>query len=57
VRLGYGQLEQLSRPESPRPASRGELDEVLIADDRAGLPPADMVERKLLHLLRELRGG
>jgi hypothetical protein len=27
------------------------LDEILVADARAGLSPADMVERKLLHML------
>jgi hypothetical protein len=51
VRLGYGQLEKLRCPEAPCPASLGELGEVLIADARAGLTPADMVERKLAHLL------
>jgi len=51
VRLGDRQLKQLHRFETPLPASLGELDEVLIADARAGLRPADMVERKLLHLL------
>ena len=63
MRLDYRQLEQLHRSEAPRPASPGEPDEVLVADDRAGLTPADMVERKLLHLLRDhpwrvvVRGG
>jgi hypothetical protein len=28
------------------------LEEVLVPDARAGLTPSDMVERKLLHLLR-----
>ena len=51
MRLGYEQLEQLPRPDAPRPASLGELDEVLVADARAGLTPADMVERKLLQML------
>ncbi len=51
MRLGYGQLEQLPGPKAPRPASRSELDEVLIADARSGLTPADMVERRLVHLL------
>jgi hypothetical protein len=51
LRLDYGQLEQPPRSEVPRLASPGELDEVLVADARAGLTPADMVERKLLHLL------
>jgi hypothetical protein len=51
VRLGYGQLEQLPCSEAQRPASLGELDEVLVADARAGLTPADMVERKLVRLL------
>jgi len=51
VRLGYRQLKQLHRFEASRPAYRGALDEILIADARAGLTPADMVERKLMHLL------
>jgi peptidylprolyl isomerase len=51
VRLGYRQTKQLDRFEAPRPALHSELDEVLIADARAGLTPADMLERKLLRLL------
>jgi hypothetical protein len=51
MRLDYRQLQQLHHFEVPRPASPGALDEVLIPDARAGLTPADMVERKLLHLL------
>jgi hypothetical protein len=51
MRLDYRQLEQPPRSEVPRLASPGDLDEVLIADARAELIPADMVERKLLHLL------
>jgi hypothetical protein len=54
VRLGYGQLKRLSRPEIPCPASLGKPDEILIADARAGLTAADMVERKLVHLLKNL---
>ena len=52
MRFGYGQLERLARPKAPHAASAGELEEVLVADARAGLTPADMVDRKLLHLLR-----
>ena len=53
MRLGSRQLEQLHRFESARSASPGvsRLDEVLVIDARAGLTPADMVERKLKHLL------
>jgi len=51
VRLDYGQLERLPCPEAQCPSSLGELDEVLIANARAGLTPVDMVERKLLRLL------
>jgi hypothetical protein len=38
--------------EAPGPAGPGQAEEVLIADARAGLTPSDMVERKLLYLLR-----
>lgn len=55
MRLGYGQLKRLPRPEIPCPASLGKLDEILIANARAGLTAADMVERKLVHLLESLR--
>jgi peptidylprolyl isomerase len=51
VRLGYGKQKQLHRFETSRPVYAGALDEVLIPDARAGLTPADMVERKLMHLL------
>ena len=51
MRLDYRQLEQRHRSEAPPPASPGALDDDLVADARAGLTPADMVERKLLHLL------
>ncbi|MHB1426074.1 MAG: hypothetical protein ACYC3I_23165 [Gemmataceae bacterium] len=54
--LGYRQPKQLHRFEAPRSDSPSELDEVLISDARAGLTPADMVERKLLHLLEVNRG-
>jgi hypothetical protein len=51
MKLDYRQLEQPHGSEAPRPASAGQLDEVLVTDVRDGLTPADMVERKLLHLL------
>lgn len=51
MRLGYSQRKQLHRFEARRPASLSGLDEVLIPDARAGLTPADMVERKVVHLL------
>jgi peptidylprolyl isomerase len=53
--LGYRRPRQLHRFEVARPASPRDLDEVLISDARAGLTPADMVERKLLHLLERSR--
>ncbi len=53
--FGYRQLKQLQRFEAPRPASRRELDEVVIPDARAGLTPADLVERRFLHLLEASR--
>ena len=34
------------------PAAPEQPDEVLVPDARSGLTPSDMVERKLLHLLR-----
>jgi hypothetical protein len=51
MRLDYRRLKQLDHFEAPRPAYPVELDEVLIADARSGLTPADMVERKVMHLL------
>ena len=48
----YRPLKQLHRFEPPRPAPHRELDEILIPDARAGVTPADIVERKLLHLLK-----
>lgn len=50
--LDYRRLKQLHPFETPRPVSHRELDEVLIPDVRAAETPADMVERKLLHLLK-----
>lgn len=49
--LGYSRPKQLHRFETWRPASHSGLDEVLIPDARAGLTPADMVERKVSRLL------
>jgi len=46
----YGAHESL--PEVLGPAAPESLEEVLVPDARAGLTPSDMVERKLLHLLR-----
>ncbi len=54
MRLDYRQLEQRHHFEARRPASPDALDEVLIPDTRAGLAPADMVERRLLHLLKKI---
>jgi hypothetical protein len=34
------------------PANLDPLEEILIPDARAGLTPADMVERKFLHMMR-----
>jgi FKBP-type peptidyl-prolyl cis-trans isomerase 2 len=51
VILDYSRLKQLHRFETRRPASPSGLDEVLIPDARAGLAPADMVERKVSRLL------
>lgn len=48
--LGAGGF--LLLPENPEARHPEEPEEVLIADIRAGLTPADMVECKLLHLLR-----
>jgi hypothetical protein len=55
VIFGYRRLKQLHRFETARPASPSELDEVLLPDARAGLTPADMVERRLLHLLEKIQ--
>jgi hypothetical protein len=41
-----------STPEAPGPAAPAQPEEVLIADIRAGLTTADLVERKLQYLLR-----
>jgi hypothetical protein len=49
--LDSRRLKQLHRFETWRPVSRSGLDEVLIPDARAGLTPADMVERKVSRLL------
>jgi hypothetical protein len=48
--LGAGGF--LLRPETPEARRPEEPEEVLVADVRAGLTPNDIVERKLLHLLR-----
>jgi hypothetical protein len=52
-------VEQLSGPEGSKPADRAEPEEFLIADRRAGLTLADMVEQKLRALLHgaPLRSG
>ena len=42
----------LLRPETLEARRPEEPEEVLVADVRAGLTPSDMVERKLVHLLR-----
>jgi hypothetical protein len=46
------QEERAARPKAPRPHAATQPEEVLVADSRAGLTPSDMVERKLLYLLR-----
>lgn len=51
MRLDFRRIQQRHRFEAPRPAAPSALDEILIADSRAGLTPADMVQRKLVHLL------
>jgi hypothetical protein len=43
--------------ERPGAGSPEEPEEVLVADSRAGLTPADMVDRKLLYLLRGAGGS
>ncbi len=45
------QVKHKARPTSPK-APAPQEEEVLVADSRAGLTPSDMVERKLLYLLR-----
>jgi len=50
MRLPY---QQLLRPEVQAPYPRKDAEETLVADARAGLTPSDMVERKLVSLLRE----
>jgi len=40
------------QPEVVEAANLEPLEEVLIPDTRAGLTPADMVERKFLHMMR-----
>jgi hypothetical protein len=47
VKRPYWHGKPLLTPEVPGPP-----EEVLVADARSGLTPADMVERKLLFLLR-----
>ena len=57
LRFRSRQSEQRIYPEArgaPPPEGR---DDMLIPDDRAGLTPADMVERKLLSLLHGCRQG
>jgi hypothetical protein len=46
------QAEHKARPTSANPSAPAPPEEVLVADSRAGLTPSDMVERKLLYLLR-----
>lgn len=52
----YGDRKHITPPETLRPAAPGQPDEVLIADARAGLTPSDMVDRKLLYMLRSPGG-
>lgn len=51
VREINGRGDDLPLPEPRWPGAPGEPDEVLIPDARAGLTPADMVDRKFLELL------
>jgi hypothetical protein len=44
--------EKTARSPAPRPPAPAQPEEDLVADSRAGLTPSDMVERKLLYLLR-----
>jgi hypothetical protein len=53
VRFDFRQRQQLPRPEAACFPVIGEFHETLIADVRAGLTPADMVERQLRSMLRE----
>ncbi len=53
MRLPYQQLKQLLRPEVQPPYPLEDAEETLVADARAGLTPSDMVERRLVSLLRE----
>jgi len=49
-RYKYG--KQWARPGVLGPSAPSGADEFLVADIRAGLTPADIVESKLLYLLR-----
>jgi hypothetical protein len=46
------QARRKARPTSPKAPAPAQPEEVLVTDSRAGLTPSDMVERKLLYLLR-----
>ncbi len=46
------QAKPKARPTPSKAPAVPPPEEVLVADSRAGLTPADMVERKLLYLLR-----
>jgi hypothetical protein len=52
MHLRSRQAKHKAHPISPKPAVAAPPEEVLVADSRAGLTPSDMVERKLLYLLR-----
>jgi hypothetical protein len=51
LKCHYWQGKPLSNPQEPGPCAPEQPEEVLVADARAGLTPADMVERKLLYVL------
>jgi hypothetical protein len=56
LQLHYQRGKQQSTPEAPGPANPGPPDELLVADARAGMTPADMVERRVLDMLRVAPG-
>lgn len=50
MQFHYKPDEHLTSPPAPGPGLHANPEEVLVKDSRAGLTPADMVERKLLEL-------
>ena len=47
----YWHDRPIGSPNAPAPVGPGQPEESLVADARAGLTPADMVDGRLLHLL------